>query len=280
MNEFQKCKNDPVYFINTYVKLDNLERPIKLYDHQEKLIQQYQLNKFTICTAPRGSGKTIVGIAYILHYMLFNYGVSVGMVSATQAMARQKLNKLKEMYRNLPKWLRCGVIKDTDSLLVLGNYSLAMMERYSNSPLSDSSYDLIFIDQFSSIDKKFLNFWNINSPRVFSRRTTKIIVVSTDFSKEDNCPWVDSLSLAPVEVKIDLIFKQANPVYKVNSTLSAADREPYGFYSHHLPSLVKDTPETKNKETENPISFYDFVRSHKDNIPEKISFYEFVRSKE
>jgi hypothetical protein len=275
MNEFQKCKNDPVYFINTYVKLDNLEQPIKLYDHQEKLIQQYQLNKFTICTAPSRSGKTIASLAYILHYMLFNDGVSVGMVLATQEMARQKLNILKEMYRNLPEWLRCGVIKETDSLLLLGNYSLAMMERYSNSPLFDSSYDLIFIDQFSSNDKRFLNFWNINSPQVFSRRITKMIVESKDFSKEDNCPRADSLSLAPVEVKIDLNFKQVNPIDKVNFTMSLIDRKPYGFYSHYLPSLVE-----KTNTTDNPSSFYDFVRSHKDIIPEKISFYEFVRSKE
>lgn len=275
MNEFQKCKNDPGYFINRYVKLDNLERPIKLYDYQEKLIQHYQLNKIIICKAPRRSGKTIASLAYILHYMLFNDGVSAGIVLANQELARQKLNILKEMYRNLPEWLRRGVITETNRLLLLGNYSLAMIEEYSNSPSVGRSYDLIFIDQFSSNDKRFLNFWNIISSQVFSRRITKMIVESKDFSKEDNCPWADSLSLAPVEVKIDLNFKQVNPIDKVNFTMPLIDKKPYGFYSHYLSSLVE-----KTNTTDNTSSFYDFVRSHKDNIPEKISFYEFVRSKE
>lgn len=58
--EYAKCMKDPIYFINTYIKMNTLDhgvRNITLYPYQEKLIDVYMNNRFSIVVAPRQSSK-------------------------------------------------------------------------------------------------------------------------------------------------------------------------------------------------------------------------------
>ena len=50
--EFLKCKDDPVYFANNYIKIVSLDEglvPFKQYPFQKKLIQNFHENRFNIC---------------------------------------------------------------------------------------------------------------------------------------------------------------------------------------------------------------------------------------
>ena len=50
--EFLKCKDDPVYFANNYIKIVSLDEglvPFKQYAFQKKLIQNFHENRFNIC---------------------------------------------------------------------------------------------------------------------------------------------------------------------------------------------------------------------------------------
>jgi len=65
-SEWNKCKDDPVYFIDKYILGG------KIKSHQKKMINHYHNNRLSICTAPRQSFKSTTGIAYVVHYALFN----------------------------------------------------------------------------------------------------------------------------------------------------------------------------------------------------------------
>ena len=52
LSEFLKCAQDPVYFAQKYVKIINLDEglvPFKMYDFQEKLVNNFHNNRFNIC---------------------------------------------------------------------------------------------------------------------------------------------------------------------------------------------------------------------------------------
>lgn len=55
VTEYVKCKKDPVYFANNYMKVVSLDKGLiqmTLYDYQKKLIKTFDKNRFTVCKFP------------------------------------------------------------------------------------------------------------------------------------------------------------------------------------------------------------------------------------
>jgi len=73
--EYQKCANNPLHFMESYIKIVSLDEglvPFKMYGFQKKIVDTIHNNRFTICKLPRQSGKSTTTISYLLHYALFN----------------------------------------------------------------------------------------------------------------------------------------------------------------------------------------------------------------
>jgi hypothetical protein len=184
IKEFQKCKDDPIYFINTYVKCaspQSSQSIVKLYDYQEDIIRRYHNNRFTIVKGCRQSGKSFTGILYILHYILFNENVIVGLFSHNRSAAVDLLTRLSDIYLELPSWMRMEVIKYNKTELELGNGSKICASSVNLTSAHATIFDLIFLDEFAFVNDEIAgNFWEMMIPTVFSRRT-KLIVSSTPF---------------------------------------------------------------------------------------------------
>ena len=75
IQEYLKCKEDPVYFAMTYIKIISLDEgivPFKMWDFQQELIESFHENRFNIAKLPRQTGKSTTCVSYLLHYILFN----------------------------------------------------------------------------------------------------------------------------------------------------------------------------------------------------------------
>lgn len=60
VKEYVKCSEDPLYFIENYVKIVALDEglvPFKMYDFQREMIKNFSENRFNISKLPRQSGK-------------------------------------------------------------------------------------------------------------------------------------------------------------------------------------------------------------------------------
>ena len=89
--EYQKCMDNPQYFIEEYVKIISLDEgliPFKMYPFQKETIGTFHKNRFTVCKLPRQSGKSTVMISYLLHYALFNPSVNIFILGKTNAIRR------------------------------------------------------------------------------------------------------------------------------------------------------------------------------------------------
>ena len=107
IQEYQKCMEDPVHFIQEHMKIVSLDEglvPFKMYDFQQNMVKTFHDNRFTICKLPRQSGKSTTIIAYLLHYVLFNPNVNVAILANKSSTARDILGRLQLGYENLPKW--------------------------------------------------------------------------------------------------------------------------------------------------------------------------------
>jgi len=183
IQEYQKCMEDPVYFIQTHMKIVSLDEglvPFDMYDFQQDMVKTFHENRFTICKLPRQSGKSTTIIAYLLHYVLFNENVNVAILANKSSTARDILGRLQLGYENLPKWLQQGVVSWNKGSLDLENGSSILAASTSASAIRGGSYNIIFLDEFAYVPTSLAEeFFSSVYPTISSGKSTKVMIVST-----------------------------------------------------------------------------------------------------
>ncbi len=181
--EFVRCKNDPVYFAENYVKIVSLDEglvPFKPYDFQRKLISNFHENRFNICKMPRQTGKSTTSVSYLLHYAVFNDSVNIGILANKAATARDLLGRLQTAYENLPKWMQQGIIAWNKGSLELENGSKILAASTSASAVRGMSFNILFLDEFAFVPNHIADsFFASVYPTITSGKSTKVIIVST-----------------------------------------------------------------------------------------------------
>ena len=181
--EYLKCKDDPVYFAMNYVKIVTLDEGLKSfspYDFQEKLINNFHDNRFNICKMPRQTGKSTTVISYLLHYVVFNDSVNVGILANKAATARELLGRLQTAYENLPKWMQQGILSWNRGSLELENGSKILAASTSASAVRGMSFNILFLDEFAFVPNHIADsFFASVYPTITSGQKTKVIIVST-----------------------------------------------------------------------------------------------------
>ena len=181
--EYQKCMENPIYFIKNYIKIVSLDEglvPFELYDFQEDIVDTIHDNRFTICKMPRQSGKSTTMVSYILHYVLFNPNMNVAILANKASTARDILGRLQLAYENLPKWLQQGVVSWNKGSVDLENGSRVVASSTSSSAVRGGSYNMIFLDEFAFVPTNVAeDFFSSVYPTISSGKSTKVIIVST-----------------------------------------------------------------------------------------------------
>ena len=181
--EFVKCKQDPVYFAQKYVKIVTLDhglQPFKMYPFQEKLIRNFHDHRFNICKMPRQTGKSTTCVSYLLHYAVFNDNINIAILANKASTARDLLGRLQLAYENLPKWMQQGILSWNKGSLELENGSKILAASTSASAVRGGSYNVIFLDEFAFIPNHIADqFFASVYPTISSGKSTKVIMVST-----------------------------------------------------------------------------------------------------
>jgi hypothetical protein len=183
--EYQKCSENPVYFMEEYIKVVSLDDglvPFKMYPFQQHIVNTIHDNRFTICKLPRQSGKSTTTISYLLHYALFNPNSNIAILANKSSTARDILGRLQLAYENLPKWLQQGVINWNKGNIELENKSSIVAAATSSSAIRGGSYNIIFLDEFAFVPANIAEmFFSAVYPTISSGQKTKMIIVSTPY---------------------------------------------------------------------------------------------------
>jgi len=183
IQEFVKCQEDPIYFTKKYIKIVSLDEGLvsfDIYPFQEKLINNFHNNRFNICKMPRQSGKSTTVVSYLLHYVVFNDNVNVGILANKASTAKDLLGRLQKSYENLPKWMQQGVQVWNKASLELENGSKIIAASTSASAVRGMSFNIIFLDEFAFIPNHIADeFFSSVYPTISSGKTTKVVIVST-----------------------------------------------------------------------------------------------------
>jgi len=103
--ELLKCKNDVVYFLKTYAKIQHPAKgkiPFKLFPFQEGVLQAFQANRFNIVVKGRQLGLSTLIAGFSLHQMMFNEDYTVLCIATKTGTAKEIIKKVDIMMSGLP----------------------------------------------------------------------------------------------------------------------------------------------------------------------------------
>ena len=181
VKEYLKCSKDPIYFIETYMKIINVDAGLvnfKLYDYQKEMIDSMANNRHTIIATARQIGKSTTTCGFILWYIIFHSEKNVAILANKAETAREILGRVQLAYEHLPKWLQQGVLEWNKGSFVLENNSRVLASATSGSAIRGYSINLLFIDEAAFIEN-WEEFFTSVFPTISSGKTTKIVLVST-----------------------------------------------------------------------------------------------------
>ena len=183
VEEWIKCKKDPLYFALNYIKIISLDEglvPFTMYDFQKEIMMDFHNNRFNIAKLPRQTGKSTTVVAYLLHYAIFNDSVNIGILANKASTARELLGRLQLAYENLPKWMQHGILVWNKGNVELENGSKILAASTSASAVRGMSFNILFLDEFAFVPNHVAEqFFASVYPTITSGKSTKVIIIST-----------------------------------------------------------------------------------------------------
>lgn len=181
IEEYKKCRDDPIYFAEKYIKIVHVDHgviPIRLYDYQKEIIMKSLLNRrVTVCTS-RQAGKTTTAVVILLHYVLFNDHKLVALLANKGDAAREILDRIKLSFEELPQWLQSGIKYWNKGSVELENGCKIIAGSTTSSAIRGKSASYVYIDETAFVEN-WQKFFSSVYPTLASGDTTKLLFTST-----------------------------------------------------------------------------------------------------
>ena len=181
LNDYIKCQEDPAYFIEQYTQIISLDEGLvkfKLRGYQNKLLDHFDDNRFSVILASRQSGKSITACAYLLWYLLFHPEVTVAILANKGAIAREMVARIVTMLESVPFFLQPGVKILNKGSIEFSNDSKLVAAATSSSSIRGLSINLLYLDEFAFVENAD-EFYTSTYPVITSGKESKVIITST-----------------------------------------------------------------------------------------------------
>jgi len=165
-DEWLKCSDDPIYFIKKYILISHPIRgiiPFNLYRFQERIVSEITSHRFSIVRKFRQAGITTLTAAYALWQIIFNEEKVVMVVSIGDRESRMFLERLVNMFDDLPPWLKPQEVERNKHTLKLSTGS-----RVKAQPAGagrGEAVSLLIVDEAAFVDK-MREFWMAVYPTI------------------------------------------------------------------------------------------------------------------
>lgn len=181
LDEWIKCKNDIIYFVEKYCKLMTPEgiQHVTLRDYQVDYLRHLEKNRLSIMLSARQAGKTTTSALFMLHYICFNVDKNALVLGNKRKTAVEILDKAKKIYIELPFFLRPGIYKWNEAEIVLDNGCRLMAEATTINSGISFTFHCVLADEFAHVAPNILDkFYNNLFPTITAGRA-RFMITST-----------------------------------------------------------------------------------------------------
>jgi len=196
--ELKKCSEDPVYFIENYVRIQHPIRgdiPFIMYDFQKRIIRGYLSHRWNVVLTSRQIGKTVTSACYLLWYAIFRFNSEILITSRRNSDAMDIVGKIRYAYEGLPDWLRPGVREYSKHSIVFDNNSAISAEATTENTGRGQAITILYLDEFAFVPPGIADaFWSSIIPTLSAGGDC--IITSTPNGDEDTFSsiWVGAIS--------------------------------------------------------------------------------------
>lgn len=187
--ELFKCMQDPIYFMEKYVKIQHAMKgrvPFKMFPYQREMIRAFVNNKDCIALTARQMGKTTCAAAFLLWKAMFCPDSGILLAANKMVQAQEIMDRIRFAYENLEQynWLRAGVTEYNKTSITFDNGSKITARATTPDAGRGLSITLLYLDEFAFVQPNMASeFWTAISPTLSSGGSC--IITSTPNNDED-----------------------------------------------------------------------------------------------
>lgn len=158
LNEYYKCKNDPIYFLENYVYLEEVggNTKFKLYEPQKKFLLSLINDHHVTSLKSRQVGISTITQGFVTYVYTFFKNVVTGIVSRDGPEATDFCRKVMSMIDSVPEWMRPKYVKQSEQTFILDNgckfYASQVNAKKPGGLFRGKSCTIIIIDEAAHID--------------------------------------------------------------------------------------------------------------------------------
>ena len=181
IEDYVRCMQDVTYFAEKcFVMTPEGLKPIKLRDYQYTYLQHLQNNRFSIFLACRQAGKSVVTAIYCLWKILFNIDKAGLILSKSAAAGVDLLSKIKDMFLNLPYYLKPGIYKWNQHEVAFDNNSNIGTEAFSPTAGLGKTINFLILDEFAWCPNNEVELFYMNIiPTITTMPDSNVCIMST-----------------------------------------------------------------------------------------------------
>lgn len=185
--ELSMCVDDPMYFMETFMKIQHPMRgaiPFDPYPFQRDMINAFFNNRFTVALTARQMGKTTVAAGYLLWKAMFTPDTTILLTANKLVQALEIMDRIRFAYQNLPDYIRAGITEYNKGTIAFDNGSKIVSRATSSDAGRGLSITLLYLDEFAFVPpNKASEFWTSIQPVLSTGGAC--IITSTPKSDED-----------------------------------------------------------------------------------------------
>lgn len=200
LREFVKCADPitgPHYFLSNYFYIQHPTRGRMLYKpfaYQDRLVDTYHQNRYSISLMPRQTGKSTTAAGYLLWYAMFVSDSTILVAAHKYTGSQEIMQRIRYAYESVPDHIRAGAVSYNKGSIDFDNGSRIVSATTTENTGRGMSISLLYCDEFAFVRPNIASeFWTSISPTLATGG--KCIITSTPNSDED---------------QFALIWKQAN----------------------------------------------------------------------
>ena len=156
IHDLVRCAIDPIYFAKKFVKVIHPKKgaiPFEMYHYQERMIEGFLKNRWTIVKAGRQLGKTTCIAVFLLWYAIFKTEKNILVASKDNAAAIDVMDRIRFAYEELPMWLKPGVKAYNRHTIEFDNHSTIHSVSSTENTGRGKSISLLLIDEIAFVKK-------------------------------------------------------------------------------------------------------------------------------
>ena len=195
IREFAACA-DPVtgadYFMRNFFFIQHpVQGKMKYnpWEFQERLIQTYHNNRFSISMMPRQTGKSTSAAGYLLWFAMFKPDSTILVAAHKYAGAQEIMQRVRYAYEACPNHIRAGVVSYNKGSIEFDNGSRIVAQTTTENTGRGMSITLLYCDEFAFVRPTIAKeFWTSISPTLSTGGGA--IITSTPNSDEDQFAFI------------------------------------------------------------------------------------------